>query len=79
MIYNSAGHPSGEAFIQMDSEQAAANAAQEMHNKYMELGKKRRWVGKGSEWGRERRKKGEKEERGGEAKGKREGGKFRSD
>ncbi|KAL3080336.1 hypothetical protein niasHS_012441 [Heterodera schachtii] len=44
MIYNSAGHPSGEAFIQMDSEQAAANAAQEMHNKYMELGKKRRYI-----------------------------------
>lgn len=44
MIYNSAGHPSGEAFIQMEGEQAAAQAAQEMHNKYMELGKKRRLV-----------------------------------
>uniref|UniRef100_A0A914ICG1 RRM domain-containing protein n=1 Tax=Globodera rostochiensis TaxID=31243 RepID=A0A914ICG1_GLORO len=44
MIYNSAGHPSGEAFIQMESEQAAAQAALEMHNKYMELGKKRRYI-----------------------------------
>lgn len=42
MIYNNQGHPSGEAFIQMDSESAAASAAQSMHNKYMELGKKKR-------------------------------------
>uniref|UniRef100_A0A915M197 RRM domain-containing protein n=1 Tax=Meloidogyne javanica TaxID=6303 RepID=A0A915M197_MELJA len=42
MIYTSIGHPSGEAFIQMESEQAASNASQECHNKYMELGKKKR-------------------------------------
>lgn len=43
MIYNNQGHPSGEAFIQMDSECSAASAAQSMHNKYMELGKKKRY------------------------------------
>lgn len=42
MIYNNQGHPSGEAFIQLDSENSAANAAQSMHNKYMEMGKKKR-------------------------------------
>nr|CAD2125565.1 unnamed protein product [Meloidogyne enterolobii] len=44
MIYTSIGHPSGEAFIQMESEQAASNASQECHNKYMELGKKKRYI-----------------------------------
>uniref|UniRef100_A0A915DJP0 RRM domain-containing protein n=1 Tax=Ditylenchus dipsaci TaxID=166011 RepID=A0A915DJP0_9BILA len=41
MIYNNQGHPSGEAFIQLDSENSAVSAAQSMHNKYMELGKRR--------------------------------------
>ncbi|KAI1706208.1 RNA-binding protein sym-2 [Ditylenchus destructor] len=44
MIYNNQGHPSGEAFIQMDSESSAASAAQSMHNKYMEVGKKKRYI-----------------------------------
>lgn len=44
MIYTSVGHPSGEAFIQMESEQAASIASQECHNKYMELGKKKRYI-----------------------------------
>lgn len=44
MIYNNQGHPSGEAIVQMDSENAAAMTAQAMHNKYMEMGKKKRLV-----------------------------------
>lgn len=31
------GQPSGEAFIQMDSEEAAYASAKEKHNKYMVL------------------------------------------
>lgn len=31
------GQPSGEAFIQMDSEEAAFASAKEKHNKYMVL------------------------------------------
>uniref|UniRef100_A0A7E4V9X7 RRM domain-containing protein n=1 Tax=Panagrellus redivivus TaxID=6233 RepID=A0A7E4V9X7_PANRE len=44
MIYNNQGHPSGECFIQMDAEQSAAAAAHSMHNKYMEIGKKKRYI-----------------------------------
>ena len=44
MIYNNQGHPSGEAIVQMDTENAAAMTAQAMHNKYMEMGKKKRSV-----------------------------------
>lgn len=42
MIYNTQGAPSGEAFIQMRSEQAANIAALTLHNKNMEIGKKKR-------------------------------------
>jgi len=35
MVYNAQGQPSGEAFIQMDSEQSAALAATHRHHKYM--------------------------------------------
>jgi len=44
MIYTNQGQPSGEAFIQMDSEASAGNASAKMHNKYMELGKKKRYI-----------------------------------
>uniref|UniRef100_A0AC34QPH8 RRM domain-containing protein n=1 Tax=Panagrolaimus sp. JU765 TaxID=591449 RepID=A0AC34QPH8_9BILA len=44
MIFNNQGHPSGECFIQMDSESSAMNAAHSMHNKYMEIGKKKRYI-----------------------------------
>uniref|UniRef100_A0A0N5AWX6 RRM domain-containing protein n=1 Tax=Syphacia muris TaxID=451379 RepID=A0A0N5AWX6_9BILA len=44
MVYNAQGHPSGEAFIQMDSEIAAATAAAIAHNKYMQIGKKQRYI-----------------------------------
>ncbi|XP_031637596.1 RNA-binding protein fusilli isoform X2 [Contarinia nasturtii] len=37
MVYNAQGQPSGEAFIQMDSEEAAFASAKEKHNKYMVL------------------------------------------
>jgi chemotaxis protein CheY-P-specific phosphatase CheC len=42
MIFNSQGTPSGEAFIQMRSEQAANLASLSLHNKNMEIGKKKR-------------------------------------
>ncbi|KAI1297261.1 Epithelial splicing regulatory protein 2 [Halotydeus destructor] len=35
MVYNAQGQPSGEAFIQMNSEGAAAMAANQCHHKYM--------------------------------------------
>jgi epithelial splicing regulatory protein 1/2 len=35
MVYNAHGQPSGEAFIQMDSEAASFNAAAHKNNKYM--------------------------------------------
>jgi epithelial splicing regulatory protein 1/2 len=35
MVYNAQGQPSGEAFIQMDSEPSAAVAANQRHHKYM--------------------------------------------
>jgi len=44
MVYNAQGQPSGEAFIQMDSEQSAATAALTKHNKYMSFGKKQRYI-----------------------------------
>ncbi|KAF5299595.1 hypothetical protein FQR65_LT09400 [Abscondita terminalis] len=44
MVYNAQGQPSGEAFIQMDSEQSAYNAAQQKHHRYMIFGKKQRYI-----------------------------------
>jgi len=44
MVYNAAGQPSGEAFIQMDSEQSALLAAQQRHHRYMIFGKKQRYI-----------------------------------
>uniref|UniRef100_A0A1I7RYA8 RRM domain-containing protein n=2 Tax=Bursaphelenchus xylophilus TaxID=6326 RepID=A0A1I7RYA8_BURXY len=44
MILNNQGTPSGEAFIQMKSDSAASMAAIAMHNKNMELGKKKRYI-----------------------------------
>uniref|UniRef100_A0A1I7WSB2 RRM domain-containing protein n=1 Tax=Heterorhabditis bacteriophora TaxID=37862 RepID=A0A1I7WSB2_HETBA len=49
MVFNSQdkniqGHPSGEAFIQMNNEQAAAAAATGAHNKFMIIGKKQRYI-----------------------------------
>ncbi|KAF5279685.1 hypothetical protein FQA39_LY18243 [Lamprigera yunnana] len=44
MVYNAQGQPSGEAFIQMDSEQSAFNAAQQKHHRYMIFGKKQRYI-----------------------------------
>lgn len=38
------GQPSGEAFIQMDSEQSAYITAQQKHNRYMIFGKKQRYI-----------------------------------
>jgi len=44
MVYNAQGQPSGEAFIQMDSEQSALLAAQQRHHRYMTFGKKQRYI-----------------------------------
>ncbi|XP_072156853.1 RNA-binding protein fusilli isoform X2 [Bemisia tabaci] len=44
MVYNSQGQPSGEAFIQMDSEASAFQAAQGRHHRYMIYGKKQRYI-----------------------------------
>ncbi|KAJ6221034.1 hypothetical protein RDWZM_006846 [Blomia tropicalis] len=44
MVYNAQGQPSGEAFIQMDSEQSAALASQQRHHRYMIFGKKQRYI-----------------------------------
>ncbi|PAV80096.1 hypothetical protein WR25_17285 [Diploscapter pachys] len=44
MVFNSQGNPSGEAFIQMTNEQAAAAAATASHNKFMVIGKKQRYI-----------------------------------
>lgn len=38
------GQPSGEAFIQMDSETSAYSSAQKKHHKYMIFGKKQRYI-----------------------------------
>ncbi|XP_045505455.1 RNA-binding protein fusilli isoform X1 [Colias croceus] len=44
MVYNAQGHPSGEAFIQMDSETSAYLCAQQKHHRYMTYGKKQRYI-----------------------------------
>jgi epithelial splicing regulatory protein 1/2 len=44
MVYNAQGQPSGEAFIQMDSEQSALLAAQYKHHRYMMYFKKQRYI-----------------------------------
>ncbi|KHJ44908.1 hypothetical protein D918_04719 [Trichuris suis] len=44
MVFNAQGHPSGEAFIQLDSEASAAAAAADRHNKYLQIGKKQRYI-----------------------------------
>ncbi|XP_047119808.1 RNA-binding protein fusilli isoform X2 [Schistocerca piceifrons] len=44
MVYNAQGQPSGEAFIQMDSEQSAFLSAQQKHHRYMTFGKKQRYI-----------------------------------
>ncbi|XP_069687458.1 RNA-binding protein fusilli isoform X7 [Periplaneta americana] len=44
MVYNAQGQPSGEAFIQMDSEQSAFLSAQQKHHRYMIFGKKQRYI-----------------------------------
>ncbi|CAF1156616.1 unnamed protein product, partial [Didymodactylos carnosus] len=44
MVYNAHGMPSGEAFIQMDSESAAYNASSHKHNKYMFFSGKKRYI-----------------------------------
>ncbi|KAL0277725.1 UNVERIFIED_CONTAM: hypothetical protein PYX00_004915 [Menopon gallinae] len=44
MVYNSNGQPSGEAFIQMETESAAFHAANQRHHQYMVFGKKQRYV-----------------------------------
>nr|CAI5857486.1 unnamed protein product [Callosobruchus analis] len=44
MVYNAQGQPSGEAFIQMDSEHSAFVAAQLKHHHYMTFGKKQRYI-----------------------------------
>lgn len=38
------GQPSGEAFIQMDSELSACETAQQKHHRYMIFGKKQRYI-----------------------------------
>ncbi|XP_074103071.1 RNA-binding protein fusilli isoform X2 [Cotesia typhae] len=44
MVYNSQGQPSGEAFIQMDSENSAFACASQRHHRYMIFGKKQRYI-----------------------------------
>lgn len=44
MVINAQGQPSGEAFIQMDSEEAARQCAQRKHNQFMVFGKKYRYI-----------------------------------
>ncbi|KAG8263385.1 regulation of RNA splicing [Homalodisca vitripennis] len=44
MVYNAQGQPSGEAFIQMTSENSAFQAAQQRHHRYMVFGKKQRYI-----------------------------------
>ncbi|RZF48745.1 hypothetical protein LSTR_LSTR013829 [Laodelphax striatellus] len=44
MVYNTQGQPSGEAFIQMDSESSAFITAQQKHHRYMFYGKKQRYI-----------------------------------
>ncbi|XP_023033724.1 RNA-binding protein fusilli isoform X3 [Drosophila willistoni] len=44
MVINAQGQPSGEAFIQMDSEDSARLCAQRKHNQFMVFGKKFRYI-----------------------------------
>ncbi|XP_044746833.1 RNA-binding protein fusilli [Coccinella septempunctata] len=44
MVYNAQGQPSGEAFIQMNSEQSAYMTAQQKHHRNMVFGKKQRYI-----------------------------------
>merc|ERR550539_1586455 len=44
MVFNAQGQPSGEAFIQMDSEGSAFGAANTKHHRYMVFGKKQRYI-----------------------------------
>ncbi|XP_032666415.1 RNA-binding protein fusilli isoform X1 [Odontomachus brunneus] len=44
MVYNAQGQPSGEAFIQMDSEASAYACASQRHHRYMIFGKKQRYI-----------------------------------
>jgi len=44
MVFNAQGQPSGEAFIQMDSESSAFGAASSKHHRYMVFGKKQRYI-----------------------------------
>ncbi|XP_043270875.1 RNA-binding protein fusilli isoform X2 [Venturia canescens] len=44
MVYNAQGQPSGEAFIQMDSENSAFACATQRHHRYMIFGKKQRYI-----------------------------------
>ncbi|CAF0732700.1 unnamed protein product [Adineta steineri] len=44
MVYNAHGQPSGEAFIQMDSEAASYNAATHKNNKYMFFNGKKKYI-----------------------------------
>ncbi|KAG8179601.1 hypothetical protein JTE90_025766 [Oedothorax gibbosus] len=44
MVYNAQGQPSGEAFIQMDTEHSAFMCAQQRHHRYMVFGKKQRYI-----------------------------------
>jgi len=44
MVFNAQGQPSGEAFIQMDGEVSAQAAANTRHNRYMNIGKKQRYI-----------------------------------
>ncbi|XP_023947835.2 RNA-binding protein fusilli-like [Bicyclus anynana] len=44
IVYYAQGHPSGEAFIQMDSESSAFQCAQNKHNQFMRFGKKQRSI-----------------------------------
>lgn len=44
MIYNAQGQPSGEAFIQMNSEQSAYMCATQRHNRFLVINKKQRYI-----------------------------------
>ncbi|CEF63784.1 RNA-binding protein fusilli [Strongyloides ratti] len=44
MILNNNGEPSGEAFIQLISEEGASHIVSKLHNKFMEVGKKKRYI-----------------------------------
>ncbi|XP_055597786.1 RNA-binding protein fusilli-like isoform X2 [Uranotaenia lowii] len=44
LVYNAQGQFNGEAFIQMDSEAAAFQSAQQKHHKNMMFGKKQRYI-----------------------------------